>query len=91
MGPRTPEILETERAYLLANAKELAAKYPGKHLLIKGETVYGAFETRNEGVDRGFQLFPRESFPVRSVLRPEDPEPVIVPVLALGLPVIADP
>ena len=83
------ELLATERAYLKDNVEELAAKYPGRHLLIKGERVYGAFETHDQGVEAGISTFGRGPFLVRSVNEP-DPEPYVIPRLVIGVPCIAD-
>ena len=40
------DLLTKENAYLKVNRETLASHYPGKYVLIKGEEVYGAFETR---------------------------------------------
>ena len=84
------ELLAKERAFLKGNVEGLAAKYPGRYLLIKGERVYGAYETHDQGVDAGIRCFGRGPFLVRSVADP-DPEPLTIPALALGLPLTANP
>ena len=81
------ELLATERAYLKKNLETLAELYPGQYLLIKGEEVYGAFETHDSGVDVGIKLFGRGPFLVRSVANPE-PEPMTIPALAVGVPLV---
>ena len=84
---REPDILETEKAFLLANREELEAANRGKpYLLIRGAEVHGAFETFGQGVSFGLTLFPTAPFLVRSVLSPEDPPAVKIPVLSLGIP-----
>lgn len=84
-----PELLATERAFLKNNIEALAQEYPGRYLLIKGETVHGAFETYELAVEAGIKLFGRGPFLARSVTDPE-PEPVTIPVLAVGVPLVSD-
>lgn len=84
-----PELLTTERAYLKNNLDSLARQYPGRYLLIKGEEVYGAFETHDLGVDAGIKLFGRGPFLVRSVSDPE-PDPLVIPALVVGVPLVSD-
>ena len=42
--------LKQEKEYLKSHQVKLAEQYPGKYLLIKGDTVHGAFETYEQGV-----------------------------------------
>ena len=49
--------LAKEKVFLKQNQATLAEQYPGKYLLIKGEQVYGAFETYEQGVNAGVQQF----------------------------------
>ena len=83
------ELLATERAYLRNNLESLAAEYPGRYLLIKGKQVYGAYEEHDQAVDVGIKLFGRGPFLVRSVTDPE-PEPLVIPALVVGVPLVAD-
>ena len=79
-------ILEVERTFLKKNQKRLKRKYPGKHLLIVGENVCGAFNTYDEGVLTGVTRFPNgPAFLVRSVDSVEDPV-LHNPALAIGIP-----
>lgn len=90
--PRVAEDpLRREKRFLLANIESLAVAHPGKYLLIQGDAVHGAFETFEAGVTAGLGMFPATAFLVRSVLQPEDPEPINIPVLSLGIPISADP
>ncbi|MDE0204550.1 MAG: hypothetical protein OXP66_00765 [Candidatus Tectomicrobia bacterium] len=89
LSGETAKILATEKAYLLENLEKLAAEYPGKYLVIQGESVYGAFETYDEGVQQGVALLGSGPFLVRSVLNPDD-ETLTVPALSVGVPLIAD-
>lgn len=84
-----PELLATERAFLKENIETLAHDYPGRYLLIKGENVHGAFETCELAVEAGIKLFGRGPFLARSVTDP-DPDPVTIPVLAAGVPLVSD-
>ena len=87
---RTDPLLK-EKTYLKENQAELAEKYPGRqYLVIKGETVHGAYETYDQGVIGGVRSLGAGPFLVRSWLHPEDPEPVNIPVLSLGIPTSAD-
>ena len=86
------DLLSTEKAYLKKNQAEFAKRYPGRqYLVIKGETVHGAYETYDQGVLEGVKLLGAGPFLVRSWLHPEDPEPVHIPVLSLGIPTIGSP
>ena len=93
MARRAPSTdpLAVEKKYLKEHLEELAAKYPGKYVLIKGEAAHGGFETYNEAVDVGVAKFGRGPFLVRSVLNPEDSEAVIAPTLSVGVPLVANP
>ena len=85
------DILLTEKTYLKEHQAEFAAKYPGRqYLVIKGETVCGAYETYEQGVLAGVRLLGAGPFLVRSWLHPEDPEPVNIPVISLGIPTSAN-
>lgn len=88
-GVAVPELLATERAFLKKNIETLAHDYPGRYLLIKGENVHGAFETYELAVEAGIKLFGRGPFLARSVTDP-DPDPVTIPVLAAGVPLVSD-
>lgn len=82
--------LAVEKTYLKAHQAELAAAHPGRFLLIKGEAVRGAFETYDQGVTAGAELFGAGPFLVRSVLHPDDAEPPGIPALSSGVPLVAD-
>ena len=79
-------LLLKERTYLKEHQAELIAKYYDRqYLVIKGEQVYGACETYDQAVTEGVRKLDRGPFLVRSVYHPEDPEPVHIPALSLGL------
>lgn len=83
--------LATEKAYLKANQAALAEKYPGKFLLIKGETVHGAYQTYDEGVIEGTKLFDIGPFLVRSVASVDDMDAPSIPALSVGIPLVVNP
>ena len=78
------DILQTEKDYLRANQAELAEKYPGKYLLLEKEVILGAYDSYNDAVDAAVSLG-AGPYLVRSVHQPEDDDPLVIPVLALGL------
>jgi len=45
-------MLEIEFSYFQKNQKELAEKYSGKFIVIKGEAVIGAYETEREAYEK---------------------------------------
>ena len=77
--------LQNEKEFLLANLEELQNEHPGKYLLIQDQTVYGAFETFDEGVSYGVKVLKGNPFLVRNVMEPRD-QPVAIPALMLGIP-----
>lgn len=79
--------LAMEKAYLKEHQSELSETYPGRYLVIQGENVYGAFETYDQGVNEGVKMLGAGPFLVRSVLQPEDPPPLSIPTLSLGMPI----
>lgn len=82
--------LGSEKEYLKANRDRFMQEYPGKYLLIKGDQVFGAFETYEEGVREGARAFGVGPFLVRSVLQPEDAEVPSIPALSIGVPFSAN-
>lgn len=75
-----------EKAFLQAHRDQLAARYPGQFLLLKGGGVHGAFPTYEQAVSEAARLFGTEPCLVRSVQQPEDPPPLFIPALSLDLP-----
>ena len=80
--------LQQEKDYLKSHQEKLAKLYPGKYLLIKGETVHGAFETYDQGITEGAKLFGAGPFLVRSVLQPNDEDAPSIPALSVGVPLV---
>lgn len=76
-------MLETELKYLRANKEELAKLYPGRFLVIKGEKVSGAYETRDQALTGAAEKHGLENVLIR---RAEDAdEEIFIPALAFGL------
>jgi hypothetical protein len=90
-GRNVTDPLKQEKEYLKSHQVKLAEQYPGKYLLIKGDTVHGAFETYEQGVIEGAKLFGASHFLVRSVLQPDDVEAPSIPALSVGVPLVAHP
>lgn len=82
--------LAKEKAFLKEHQTELADKHPGKYLLVKDESVHGAFETYEEGVSAGVLLFGAGPFLVRSVLQTDDSKAPSIPALSIGVPLVVD-
>jgi len=87
----TSDPLATEKAFLESRGTQLEKRYPGQFVLISGESVLGAFETREEAVVEGTRRLHAGPFLVRSVVRREDPEAPSIPFLSVGLPFRASP
>lgn len=85
------ELLAREKIYLKENQAGLAEQYPGKFLLIKEETIHGAFQTYEQGVFAGTELLGAGPFLVRSVLHPDDLEAPSIPALSVGISLVANP
>ena len=83
--------LATEKAFLRENREKFASLHPGKFLLIKGEHLYGAFDTYDQGVRKGAAQFNIGPFLVRSVVQAGDLDAPTIPALSLGVPLVANP
>ncbi len=81
------DILATESEFLLDNADRLLAQYGERFLLIKGQEVHGAYDTREEAINAGVEKFAKDAeFLVRSAASPKTPT-YIIPALAAGAPI----
>lgn len=79
------DVLETEKSFLVSHQKELAEEHPGKFLLLKGNQVFGAFETYEQGVIEGTTKFGAGPFLVRSVNATSDADAPSIPALSVGM------
>jgi hypothetical protein len=76
-------MLEVELKYLQENRDRLAKMYPGRFLVIKGEEVSGAYETREAAFTAAVEKHGLTDVLIR---RAEDSDELIsVPALAFGL------
>jgi hypothetical protein len=76
-------MLETELKYLQMHKDELAKQFPGRFLVIKGEEVTGAYETREAALAGSAEMHGLSNVLIR---RAEDSDEIIsIPALAFGL------
>jgi len=76
-------MLDTEREYFEQNRESLLRTFPGKFVVVKEQTVLGAFDSMNEALAAGAKEWGMTSFLVRRT--DQTPEDVSIPALALGL------
>ena len=77
--------LKKEKEFLKSHQQELVEKYPGMFAVIKGEHLFGCFETYDDALEAASEEYGAGPFLVRSVHETEDADTLIVPVLAFGL------
>ena len=77
-------MLDKERSFFSQHHDELRSKYPDKFVVVKDESVVGAFPTHEEALEFGAREFGLQSFLIRNVNQPDDLE-ITVPALALGI------
>ena len=65
-------ILQEEVDHFLANQEQLARKYAGQHIIVKGQRVIGACDTMDEAIEKGLKETTGD-FLVRHVDELEDP------------------
>lgn len=76
-------MLETEMNYLKTHREDLVKLYPGRYLVIKGEEVTGAYETREAALEGAAEMHGLSNVLIR---RAEDSDEIIsIPALAFGL------
>jgi hypothetical protein len=76
-------MLETELKYLSEHKDDLNKEYPGRFLVIKGQEVSGAYETREAALTGAIEKHGLTNVLIR---RPEDAEETIsIPALTYGL------
>jgi hypothetical protein len=76
-------MLETELKYLQTHREDLAKRYPGRFLVIKGEEVTGVYETREAALTGAVEKHGLTNVLIR---RAEDSDELIsIPALAFGL------
>lgn len=77
-------MLEQERALFATHREELLVKYPGLFVVIKNDSVVGAFSTESEALACGAREFGLRPFLVRNVNQPANIE-ITIPELSLGI------
>jgi hypothetical protein len=76
-------MLETELKYLQTHKEDLIKLYPGRYLVIKGEEVSGAYETREEAMTAAVEMHGLQNVLIR---RAEDADEIVfIPALIFGL------
>ncbi len=81
-------LLAVEKAFWEERREDLTREHAGKFLLIKGPEVHGVFDSHDAGVTAGIAMFGRGPFWVCNVDNP-DPDVLVIPALALGVPLVA--
>jgi hypothetical protein len=77
------QALEVERRYYSKNLSRLMKDFPGKVVVIKGESLIGAYDDIDQALSAGASKFGLDSFLARPVGQME--EVVTIPALTLGL------
>jgi hypothetical protein len=76
-------MLDKERAYFSAHAAEWGSIHPGAFVVVKDESLVGAYATIDEALAGGAHEFGLQAFLVRQLGAP--PERITIPALTLGL------
>jgi hypothetical protein len=76
-------MLDVERKYFADNLPSLLSQYGGRFIVIKDQTVVGAFGTIDEALREGARRFGLQSFLTRLVS--ETPHEISIPALTLGV------
>ncbi len=77
-------VLERELAYFSAHKDELLENHEGQFVLVKDETLVGAFTTEKEAYEAGLERLGNQPFLIKRVVREED-ETAHFPALVLGV------
>ncbi len=75
--------LNIEREFFKTNQAAWMKAHPGKFVLVKGEKLFGVFDTDQNAVAEGLRQFGSESFLVRGVS--EQDETLRIPALMFNL------
>lgn len=76
-------MLDEELKYFTEHKEELLKHYENQFVLIKGDTLIGAFTTEAEAYQAGVQRFGNQPFLIKKVAKEE--ELVHFPAFSLGL------
>ncbi len=77
-------MLEQERQFYDCNLAEWLKLYPGRFVVVKGETLVGVFDGAADALAEGARQFQLQPFLVRKVALTQ--EEARVPALAIGAP-----
>lgn len=59
--------LDLEFKFYIENQKELVEKYEGKFIVIKGQKVFGSYDTENEAIIKALEKYEMGTFMVHKV------------------------
>ena len=76
-------VLEKEIKYFEAHKEELLSHYEGQFILIKDDTLVGAFTTEEDAYKAGIEKFGNQPILIKKVTKEE--EIVQLPTVMLGL------
>ena len=77
-------LLSTETTYYQEHREDLERQYPNRFVLIHGDRIHGAYDTKEMAIDAGYRLFGEGPYLVRKV--GEDMPVIFNPALSLGVP-----
>jgi hypothetical protein len=70
-------VLDTELETYEKNRERLLGEYEGKYVLIHGDEIVGAYESKIDAIHLGYQKFGNVPFLVKRVVEIETPEYLI--------------
>ena len=77
-------LLSEETTYYREQREYLERQYPNRFVLIHGDGIHGAYDTKEMAIDAGYTLFGEGPYLVRKV--GEDMPVICNPALSLGVP-----
>ncbi|MFQ5795149.1 MAG: hypothetical protein ACE5JP_08880 [Candidatus Bipolaricaulia bacterium] len=77
--------LEKELEYYNAHKEELVEHYENQFVLIKDDSLKGAFTTESEAYEAGIRELGNQPFLIKLVVKDETEEVDYIPTLTLGL------
>lgn len=76
-------VLQKEIAFYNKNKKEYLKTHKDKFLLIKGEELFGAFDSQEEAYKVGVEKFGSEAFLIKKVA--DEEQSASIPALTVGV------
>ena len=77
-------LLSEETTYYRERREDLERQHPNRFVLIHGDRIHGAYDTKEMAIDAGYMLFGEDPYLVRKV--GEDMPVISNPALSLGVP-----